>query len=221
MIREFNYTQRKRIEAQHVQIELLPPGESELHSFSAELNLEDLNLPDDGVVVIEAERDRVSRRFYWGIVGNPQPPESLELADVPFPPNFRVMVLTPGDSRRILALNNNVKAKWDRISPSAATELVHLQEEDLGQEVWRLDFGSSDDIPVLKVNRNIEGMSSAVRSDKAFRALVLPEVMRVILTHMLLVERADPEDADRHLVRLVWVCQPISLIGRMSSQYPD
>jgi hypothetical protein len=211
MIREFNYTQRKRIEAQHVQIELLPPGDSGVHSFSAELNLGDLNLPDNAVVVVEAERDRVSRRYDWGNVGNPPPPASLELTDVPFPPNFRVMVLAPDDSRRILALNNSVKAKWDRISPREAAELVHVQEEDLGQEVWRLDFGGPDDIPVLKVNRNIEGMSNAVRSDRAFRALVFPEVMRTILTHMLLVEGADPEAEDR-----VWH----SWFGFVSRFYP-
>ena len=197
MIREFNYTQRKRIESQHVQIELLSDGGAGTFSFEVALNLEDLHLPSDSLVVIEAERDLVSNRFEWGMVGNPQPPESKDLSEVPFPPKFRAMIIAPDNSRRILALRNDVKAKWDRISQTAASELIHVQEEDLGQEVWRLDFGSSDDIPVLKVNKNMEGMSQAVRSDRAFRSLVLPEVLRSILSHMLFVEGAHPDDDDR------------------------
>ena len=197
MIREFNYTERKDIQSRHIQIELFHPEGENPASFNATLNLADLQLPDDALVVLEAERGSVSKRFEWGRAGNLCPPENRELNEVPFPPKFRVMALAVEDSRQILALNNNVKPKWDRATTSDARELVHVQEEDLGEEVWRLDFGSSDDIPVLKVNRNIDGMSNAVRTDKAFRSLVLPEVMRAILTHMVLVERADPDDTQR------------------------
>lgn len=201
MIREFNYTRRRRITARHVEIEMVESADGGASSFDANLHLDELQLPPDALLEIEASRERQAMRFRWGTVGNPQPPANRELSDLAGPPNFRVMALTPDSSRQILALANRITPQWNPGGETAAQELVHLAEEDLGQEVWRLDLGETGDAPVLKVNRNIDGISQAVRNDPAFRSLVFPEVLRSVLTQALLVQEADPKDDEGYWYR--------------------
>lgn len=194
MIREFNYTQRQRIESKHLQIELIEPNDGGRPSFKVDLDLEELQLPPAAPLVVEASRGSSFMRFPWGTAGQPLAPANLELTDVPLVPSFRVMALSPDDSRSILALANQVKPRWERAQAPGASELLYLLEEDLGQEIWRLDLPDGEELPVLKVNSNIDGISRTVRQDPVFRSLVFPEVVRAILTNALLVQEEDPGD---------------------------
>ena len=194
MIREFNYTQRKRIEFRHLRIELVEPVGEGSHSFNLTLDLADLQLPQDAPLVAEASRRNSVMRFHWGTVGQPQAPPERELSDVPLVPNFRVMALSPDDSHRILAMADRVKPTWKQAEALGASELICLAEKDLGQEVWQLDLGEGEDVPVLRVNSNIDGISRTVRQDPTFRSLVFPEVLRTILTNALLIQGANPGD---------------------------
>ncbi len=211
MIREFNYTQRKRIDPRHVNIELTPLDDA-TRSFNADLTLDDLQLPADAPLVLEASRNNGAMRFDWGTVGCPQPAGDRQLSEVGYPPTFRVMALSPDGSRRILALGNRIKPKWNRGDTPGVQGLVYLEEADLGREVWRLDPGELEGIPVLRVNREVAGISQAVRNDPAFRSLVFPQVLRTILTHILLLEEADPTDTEGG--RYEW-------FGFVSQFYPE
>ena len=188
MIRRFNYTQRKRIQQQRISIELHEMDDGSPLTFSANLELGGMGLPSDALVVIIANRDRVAMRFDWGTVASPMPPQDCRLTEIPSNPIFRVMVLAQDDSGRLLALADRIKPKRG----STDNSLLWLQEEDLGKEVWRLDF--ADGNPTMLVNKNIPGVSAAVREDDAFRALVIPEALRAILTRALIVEEYDIED---------------------------
>ena len=188
MIRRFNYTQRKRIDQRRIGIELLEMDDDTPMSFSAELDLEGMGLPSDALVVIIANRDRSAMRFDWGTVESPTPPQDCSLTEISSNPIFRVMVLASDGSGRLLALADRIKPKRGTVQES----LLWLQEEDLGKEVWRMDY--ADGNPTMLVNRNIPGISAAVREDDAFRALVIPEALRAILTHALIVEDYDIED---------------------------
>ena len=199
MIREFNYTQRKRIESRHLNVQLLKPLDGGVHSFNLDLNLEDLQLPPDAPLVVEASRGSSMMRFRWGTVGCPEVPDNRELSEVGIVPNFRVMALSPDDSRRILALADRVRPAWQPEDSPGPRELIYLSEEDLGQEIWKLDLGHEEDLPVLRVNSRIDGISRTVRQDPAFRSLVFPEVVRAVLTKALLIEGADPGDEEGYL----------------------
>ena len=48
----------------------------------------------------------------------------------------------------------------------------------------------------MLVNKNIPGISAAVREDDAFRALVIPEALRAILIRALIVDDYDIEDEE-------------------------
>ena len=191
-VRRLNYTGRKRIERQRIDIEILGMDDGGVPSFTAAMDLDGLDLPPDARLIIEAKRERTSRRFEWGTVGNPYPPASCSLAGMPSNPGFRVMVVASDGTSRLLALADNIPPK--REDANGGESLLWLEEADLGQEVWRMDFGESGDNPKMLVNKNIPGISAAVRQDEAFRALVIPEALRAVLAHALIVEEYDFED---------------------------
>ena len=189
MIRQFNYTRRKRIEQQQAAIALHETDDGNAPTFSATLELDDLRLPDDARLVIAAMDGRAAMRFDWGTAGAPTPPADCRLTEVPVNPTFRVMALDAG--HKILALANSIRPK----RAAGRESLLWLQEDDLGQEVWRLDF-SQPGHPTLLVNRGISGIGAAVRQDDNLRGLVLPEALRSILARALIVEDAVPDDSE-------------------------
>ncbi len=189
-IRRFNFTGRKRIGQHNVTIELHETGDGNPPTFSATLNLAELRLPEDAKVIIAANKGWGGMRFDWGMVGSPTPPADRSLTEVPVNPYFRVTVLD--DSGKILALANSISPK----RAAGRESLLWLEEVDLVQEVWRLDFGEPGENPTLQVNKNISGISATMRQDDALRGVVLPEVLRAILTRALIVEDFDWDDDD-------------------------
>ena len=190
MIRRFNYTQRRRIQQERISIELYEADENGTLAFSAELNLTSMGLPPDAPVFIIANRGSTAMRFDWGTVANPSRSQDCRLTDIPSNPSFRVMALAPDGSGRLLALAERIKPKRGESDAS----LLWLQEEDLGKEVWRLDFADAN--PTMLVNKNIPRISATVREDDTFRALIIPEVLRSILTRALIVEEYDLDDGE-------------------------
>ena len=191
--RRLNFTQRRKITQQMVSVVLHQAHEdSEPPTFDLHLDLSSLNLPNDSLLRVEAYRNRGSMRFDWGTTGQPTPPSDRRLHGVPFPPRFRVMALTPDGSGSLLALGDRLTPRWQ----DQRSSLLEVEFKDLGMEVWRLRFDENGGNPVLEVNKEIEDINHAVRHDESFRSLVLPEVLRAILTRALLVEQENPDDVD-------------------------
>lgn len=191
--RRLNFTQRRKITQQMAAVVLHQAQEdSQPPTFDLHLDLSSLNLPNDTLLRVEAYRNRGSMRFDWGTIGQPAPPPDRRLHGVPFPPRFRVMALTPDSSGRLLALGDKLTPRWQ----DQRSSLLEVEFKELGMEVWRLRFDENGGSPVLEVNKEIEDINHAVRHDEGFRSLVLPEVLRAILTRALLVEDENPDDVD-------------------------
>lgn len=189
--RRLNFTQRRNISQQMAVITLhRPEDNSQAPTFDLELDLSSLELPPDTVIRVEAWRNRSSMRFDWGTVGCPAPPLDRRLHDVPSPPRFRVMALAPDGSGRLLALGDKFTPRWH----NERSSLLEVEFTELGMEVWRLKFDENGGSPVLEVNKDIENINYAVRHDDAFRSLVLPEVLRAILTRALIADDDHPDD---------------------------
>ena len=186
MIRRFNFTERKRIEKERIGIEITAGPAS----FKAELSLTELNLPPQASVVIEAYRGRAAARFPWGTVEAPTPAENPILEGMPENLTFRVKVIAPDGSGRLLAIARKIRPHQEKQHGS----LVWLQSKDLGKEVWRLDYGEGN--PTLLINSRVEGIEDAVRRDDTFRSLVMPQVLRSVLARSLVVEDARPDDEE-------------------------
>ena len=189
MIRRFNFTERKRIDQQRVAVKIEEKDSGATPAFTAELDLIGLDLPPDADVIVEAYSGRAAVRFPWGKVGALAPPLDRRLTDMPVNPSFRVKVVAPDGSGALLAMANRVRPHQEEHHGS----LVWLKGEDLGKEVWRLQFAGTG-APTLLVNENIHGIGQAVLHDSAFRGLVMPEVLRVMLTMALIVDDYGPDD---------------------------
>ena len=190
-VRRINYTGRKRIEQYRVDVELYDDG---VPSFTASINLDGLHLPQNARLIVEAKRERSSLRFEWGTVANPSLPANCCLTGMPSNPKFRLMVVSSDGTNRLLALANDISPK--REGTNGEESLLWLEEVDLGKEVWRLDFGEPGENPKMLINKGIPGISAAVREDEAFLGLVIPEVLRTILTRALIVEEFDLSDEE-------------------------
>lgn len=191
MIRRFNFTERKRIDQERVQIEIIEPRGDGPASFQAALDFNGLDLPLDSPVTIEAYRGRAAIRFSWGRVGTLTPPLDRRLANIPGNPSFRVKVIAPDGSGVLLAMANHIRPKRQEHQGS----LIWLEERDLGKEVWQVDFGDGSN-PTLLLNSNIADIGKTALSDGEFRGLVFPAVLRSVLIQALIIDDADPEDED-------------------------
>ena len=189
MIRHFNSTRRQTIQRTDVNVRIRQADGQSAPVFDLELDLDRYRFPSTAVVRLEAWRSNAAQRWNFGVVGNLQPPGDAQrrLTEVPQSAQFKVFVVAGDGSGRLLGLSHPLKPKLPRES------LIPLIECDLGSEVWRIEF-SEDNLPVLQVNNKLEVISEIVRSDAQFRALVMPEVLRSVLNHIVLEQRHDPDD---------------------------
>lgn len=205
MIRKLNFTGRKKIPKSQISIGIRQ-GEDNTKSFTAELNLNDLNLPPNAEVYVEAYRRHAYMRFPFGTVENLIIPEERSL--VSFnpgeTPRFRVKVVD-----RTAGLGKIV-ASADKIFPNLgdtpATErdfLLPVEHKDLGDQVWHLEL--KDDGPVLELNDRIGNLRQSARSDETFFSLVYPDIVRRVLTMTLIGENQSDPDCDEDDWQSQWL----------------
>lgn len=195
MSRRLNYTGRVKIRKADARISLRPAEDGDHSLFELDFDSTGYPFPPDASVRVEAWRGHAIQRWDFGTVAAPSalPPTERRLSEVPDSCQFRVAVIAPDGSGRILGLADRIRPVLPRRS------LLPLREvEDLGNEVWRVSLGAGDDTerPELQVNASIPGISDLVRTDPSFRALVMPSVLREILTHMLFVGAGEPEEEE-------------------------
>ncbi len=189
MIRHFNSTGRKRIDASHVSVRILPAEAGETHSFEIDVDLADYQFDPGAQIRLEAWRKLASQRWQLGTVGEPSVPTESErrLTDVGQSAQFKLVVVASDGSGRLLGMSTDIQPLLPRQS------LLPLVLQELGDEVWRVNFGDGDP-PQLEVNRDIDMISEVVRSDTQFRSLVMPQVLRSILTQIIVVDRNTLDD---------------------------
>ena len=166
-------------------------------SFDAAVDLATYGFPPDAHVFVEAYRQTILMRFDFGTVSAPRAPDNRLLADFPSAEEvlFRVRVTAASGRPGVLL------GEADRLRPREPEQtldrripLLPAVPDDLGEEVWRLDFEGGT---TLLINRNLSDWKQTVSSD-AFRAVVYPAAMRQILDRILLIEKYahtdDPED---------------------------
>ena len=201
-IRSLNFTGRKRIRNEEVCISLHEePGGRIL--FNAEIELDKAHhFPDDAKVYVEAYRGSSATwmRFLFGTVAALKAPYDRALTDFDSPEGilFRVRVTSVHSDPGLLLGEGN--AIHPRVADQGERERESLlpvrSDSSLENQVYRLDF---EDGPVLLVNSTLSNWRD-IAHDKGFRALVLPEVLKTILTRILVVEKhrydGDTGDAD-------------------------
>lgn len=193
--RRLNSTGRKRITRDRVTIELTPP----LDRFSfpiatAEVDLTELGLDPAAPVALEAYYRSSSMRFPCGTVASLDIPAKLVLTDIDRGGaiQFRLLVIAPDDSGRILASAEGIRPRQSADTPERQP-LLPVRETDLGEELWRVDLNERNG-PWLVINSRVPGLASRLRSDALVQGLILPHALREVLRNLT----AEGEDEDDH-----------------------
>lgn len=195
MIRRFNYTGRRSLPRDCVTISVV---EGQPRTFSAQFNLEGLELPPEASIYVEATSGGALgvMRFPFGTVVNPKAPSETALQDVEGERIiFNVKVVDEKQEiGRILAVAEDVvRGGGESEEETDSHPLLPVSPVDLGDEVWRLNFRTQDGRPHLEVNKNIEGIKTLIRSDKRVFALVYPSIIRAVLRRVLVdLDYNDP-----------------------------
>lgn len=212
MIRKFNYTGRRTIKRSNIRIDLLR-NEQAKRFFNISLHLEDLKLPSNAHVYVEAYHRTAYQRFDFGTVDKRTVPFDLRLSQFSDStiPLFRVKVVDKTDTHgRILAAVDKIRPESVDALPAGSQSLLFVEYEDMGDVVWQLDMDG--DWPVLKLNRRIEEISLVASSDNRFLPLVYPEVFRQILHRILIDDQHTDPDCDDDWPSL-WLKLACSLPG--------
>lgn len=223
MPRRFNYTDRHRILREHVSIRVLQEESGSL-SFDGAIDLSGYGIEKkypQSRVYVEAYRGATAswKRFDFGRIDAITAPadRSLDGFRVPEGILFRVRVTTMDGEGvgRLLAEADGVRPQLPGDDPQAVQPLIqHLSADDIGDEVWRLDF--SGEMPLLKINSRIEVGVDQFLMDPRHRAVFAPAVMRQILTRIMLIERFTGDEEDEMDWRQRW----LRFATRMSGSDP-
>ncbi|MCA9243667.1 MAG: hypothetical protein KDA32_06940 [Phycisphaerales bacterium] len=197
MIKRLNYTGRRKITRDHVGVGVFQNGPRGLE-FNASLALSSYGFAPDALVYVEAYRQTLFMRFSWGRVAALTPPEDRRLTEFDRPDGvrFRVKVVeaaagADGRPARLLGLA-------DRLSPveidgrNEAESLLPIVRADI-PEAWRIDCSPE---PELQVNERLVSAPMALARSDVFVSLVLPEALRIVLRHILIVEQLPPDDQE-------------------------
>lgn len=174
MKRTFNYTQRKKINREDVQLGIVRINNSpEVKVLRLDINK--LRLPATGQVWFEIETGRIGLvRHQLGTVGNLDlsstfPIDEHDLANI----RFRIKIATYE-----LMSAGKLLAEVDNLSLSGEESVQSLLEvkpsNELGQRVWKLEIKASG--PELFINVGV-GDWQAVGHSENFKSLVFPQAV--------------------------------------------
>lgn len=195
MIKRLNFTGRKRIPRDRVDIEVY---DGTPRAFDARIMLENIKLPPDAAVFLEAScaGSNVIQRFDYGRVGAIAAPQNPLLSEIEGENVFFTLKIVDQTERfgRILGVAENIRPERAGTQTAAGRRgILPIEEVELKQELWKLEFGEHD--VCLLVNKNVPGIVDRVCSDPAFYAVVYPEVIRHVLQRAI-AENVDLEEAD-------------------------
>ena len=187
MAYRFNFTGRKRIhEADakiHVHKDARPLKVTLEQSFSASSR----NLySNDDLVMLEAIRRTKLRRYPLGIIGQLPPTITAEFPDFPNGEEvyYRLRIID-SQTHKLKGLAKTLK---DADREHKAADLAPLlpvalsqPDDGLGDRFWMVKLCSNED-PVLIISSKKFNSYEPVKSPE-FKALVLPEVLREVLTY--------------------------------------
>jgi hypothetical protein len=193
MIRRFNYTGRVLIRRPDTRVTLTNADKQ--FAFDADLNLAGYNLASDARVFVEAYRQTTWMRFDFGRIGAIQPPNDRRLIEFDSPEGilFRVKVTALGEKHTLLAEADRIPLAKIEEEETPRTPLLPVKPQKLGDEIYRLDFSSPGNRPLLLINSDA-GQYSLIARSPAFMSLVYPALFREVLVRVLVVDEHDDYD---------------------------
>lgn len=189
-----NFTGRKRILRGHVIASLndgTRPGQ-----FTVRLQLDELKIPTDALVFVEAYRGTVAERFDLGTLSASSLESVHQLDFLKEEPGIllRVAVVGRGSTGMLLASGESIPFRSEGTHKVQRRELLPVVRAATRPLSWWLDFTAVG--PRLCLNSNDLGWDQAIQ-DAHVRALIFPAIVESIIGQLRKATANDPdEDAD-------------------------
>ena len=221
-----NSTGRGRVTGEHVRLRVV---DGDPRTFEADFDLAAIDAPPEAAVVVEAGCAGSSTvlRFDFGTAASPRPPADRSLGGLYGERvYFNVKLVDVGERRgRLIARGLKLRPEGegpddDGLAPGGTLLPVELSDE-LGGDLWRVDIRPNGTF--LLINRAASELKPRINGDPAVMPLVLPAVLRHVLSEAVLesgeppwrqawaefaalyvAEPPPPPDADRD-ARVEWV----------------
>jgi hypothetical protein len=216
-IRRLNYTNRKKLTRDQVRIRLLPGANGDPRPFEADLHLPP-DLPGEARVFVEAYRSSPAARmrFDFGSVHAIKPPplEQRRLAefhDDHRPPLFRVKVTdVTHEPGRLLADAHQIRPLDPDEQPDQRQGILYVAWRDLDGPVWAMDL-EDERGPQLLIDAKADPHHD-LPDRTEFKALVYPEVIRRVMTWILIDQKGESIE-DPESWHALWVRFPQRSFG--------
>jgi hypothetical protein len=204
MIKRVNFTGRKRIPRDRVQIEVF---DGTPRSFSATINLAEISLPAGASVVLEATSagSSIIERFEFGEVGDIRPPADRKLRQLESEHVFFMLKVIDRTDRhgRLLGMADQIRPELaGKQTATGRKGILPIDTREMGQELWQLDLAGHD--AVLFVNKDLPTLKDMARSDPFFYAVVYPQAVRQLLTQAILTG-GDIDDLENDCWQNLWL----------------
>lgn len=194
--RRLNYTGRKRIKRESIDIRMLENELGEPLQAKADLYLDGLGFPPDAKVVIEAYHRSSGMRFDCGTVGELEIPPVLVLEEVDHSGSvlFRVKVIDEeSETGKILGSAERIQPRSDEIEDGRKS-LFPVRFRDINAQIWYVDFPDPGSGPELIINRRIPGISQLLQGNALLQGFLLPAALRVVLERLVRQEDSGEDD---------------------------
>ena len=193
MKRRFNYTGREKLTKDSIKISINKTN-GRPKSISAKLNLNEIKYPGSTKIYLDAYHKTDRKRFDFGRISQAVIPEDLTVDELAYTDNlmFRLILIDEsGEHGKIIAHADRIRADEE----ADKKPILPVRFDDLGQQIWKLEFTGEEGGPILCINNNIPALENLVKSDSVFFMYVFPAAIREILTHMIFIDTVEnPEE---------------------------
>lgn len=193
MKRRFNYTGREKLTKDAIKISVNKTN-GKAKSITAKLNLNEIKYPGDTKIYLDAYHKTDRKRFDFGRINHTVTPEDLTIDELAYTDNlmFRLMLIDEsGEHGKIIAHADRIRA----VEEAEKKPILPVKFEDLGQQIWKLEFTGEEGGPILFINNKIPPLENLVKTDSVFFMYVFPAAIREILTHMIFIDTVEnPEE---------------------------
>jgi hypothetical protein len=182
MIKRVNFTGRRRVPRDRVQIEVF---DGNPRKFNATIDLNEIQLLPNAVVFLEAmcAGSNVIERITCGKVEELLPVQNRPLNEIDGENVFftlKIVDCTTKPFGRIIGIAENIRPeRAGKQTASGRRGILPIEPRDLGEELWQLEFKEKH--VFLLVNKLVPGLVDRARSDPLFYSIVYPDVVRRIL----------------------------------------
>jgi hypothetical protein len=194
MIRKFNYTGRLKIPERFIKVKLFQ-AEQNVY-FNAYLDIQNLGFPENAKVFVEPYYSANFIRFDYGTIGEIKPPSKTFLNDLPNADQirFRIKVIdVTKELHKIIGISDNIYPEG-LLTDGNKKSILPVLFEDIGNQIWKIDFLSSGPVLILNCEKNYPGVRGHIKSNPYFLGLIYPIAIRFILQKIVSYESFDSEE---------------------------